>query len=46
MKKIIKGITMIAAGLLMIEVIKETVVYPATNAFDEGMKELWSKSKK
>ena len=46
MKKIIKGIVMITAGMLMIEVIKETVVYPATNTFDEGMKELWSKSKK
>ena len=45
MKKIVKGIVMIAAGLLMIEVIKETVVYPATDIFDAGMKELW-KSKK
>lgn len=45
MKKIIKGLAMIAAGLLMIEVIKETVVWPGTDAFDAGMKELW-KSKK
>ena len=44
MKKMIKGLAMVAAGLLVIEVIKHTVVYPATELFDEGLENLMKKS--
>lgn len=44
MKKMIKGLAMVVAGLLVIEVIKQTVVYPATELFDEGLEKLMKKS--
>ena len=43
MKKIIEGLVMVSVGLLIMEVVKQTIVFPAKEVLGEGLAEIRNK---